>query len=100
MVSIGAANRDPAVFDDPERLDLARPPSRLGRAITNISFIVGEHSCMGKHLAMTTLPIMLGTLLVKLGRVHPDRDRVVRHPSLATRGYDEFPITWALTSVA
>lgn len=95
MVCIGAANRDPAVFDDPDRLDLTRAPSRLGRAISNISFIVGEHSCMGKHLAMTALPIMLGTLLGRLGRVEPDWDRVVRHPSLATRGYDEFPITWA-----
>lgn len=45
-VSLGAANRDPAVFDDPDRLDVERKD--LGQSIT---FARGPHACLGIHLA-------------------------------------------------
>lgn len=40
------------------------------------------------------LPIMLRVLLERLGAVRVDLDRAVRHPSIATRGYDALPIRW------
>jgi cytochrome P450 len=45
-VSVIAANRDPAVFADPLRFDLAR-----GNARHALSFSFGEHHCLGAHLA-------------------------------------------------
>ena len=45
-VSLGAANRDPAVFEEPDRLDLDRP--NLGQSVT---FARGPHACLGIHLA-------------------------------------------------
>lgn len=45
-VSLSAANRDPAVFPDPDRLDLSR--ENLGKSLT---FARGPHACLGIHLA-------------------------------------------------
>src|SRR5439155_1101256 len=44
-LGIGAANRDPAQFHEPDRLDLARTPNR------HLAFITGIHACAGMWLA-------------------------------------------------
>ena len=46
IVSLTAANRDPAAFPDPDRFDLARPNAR-----THLAFAQGPHACIGLHLA-------------------------------------------------
>lgn len=52
-----AANRDPAVFDEPDRLDLRRKQG------TSLSFGDGPHACMGAALARRILPAVLERLL-------------------------------------
>jgi len=54
---LGAANRDPEQFADPDRLDLARKPNR------HISFGVGPHGCVGGWLARFGLAIALGAIV-------------------------------------
>ncbi len=51
----GAANHDPLVFSDPERLDLAREPN------PHVSFGAGLHFCVGAPLARVELEAALGT---------------------------------------
>ncbi|OGO51854.1 MAG: cytochrome [Chloroflexi bacterium RBG_16_69_14] len=46
VVSLTAANRDPAAFPDPDAFDLARPNSR-----SHLAFAQGPHACVGLHLA-------------------------------------------------
>ena len=46
IVSIAAANRDPAVFADPDRFDLRRENAKL-----HLAFAHGPHVCIGMHLA-------------------------------------------------
>jgi len=61
MAMIGAANRDPRIFEDPDRFDARRP--NAGR---NVAFGHGEHFCPGAGLARTEARISFEQLLERL----------------------------------
>lgn len=58
-LGIGAANRDPAQFPDPDRLDLGRSPNR------HLAFITGIHACAGMWLARMEGRVALGRLVAR-----------------------------------
>jgi cytochrome P450 len=57
MLSFGGANRDPAVYVDPDRLDIERDPTDL------LVFGHGTHFCLGAHLARQEMRCMLDAAL-------------------------------------
>jgi nocardicin N-oxygenase len=57
VASTAAANRDPAVFDDPDRLDVAR------EGIVHFGFGHGSHFCLGAHLARMEMQVAIASLL-------------------------------------
>jgi cytochrome P450 len=62
-ISLTAANRDPAVFAEPDEFELRRP--RRG----NLAFAQGPHVCVGVHLARLEARVGIATLLAELPRV-------------------------------
>ncbi|MET4258603.1 cytochrome P450 [Bradyrhizobium sp. S3.12.5] len=80
MVMLAAANMDPAVHDQPARLDLERKPNR------HMSFGTGIHFCLGHQLARIEAACALEALFVrwpKLGlAVDPAQVRWRRRPGL------------------
>ncbi|MFL5251687.1 MAG: cytochrome P450 [Rhodopila sp.] len=86
---IGAANRDPAVFDDPNRLDVTRKdPNPL-------SFGGGIHFCLGAQLARIEAAEVFGVLLRHIPDLRlAEPDHVAWRPSFVLRGLTELPVVW------
>jgi cytochrome P450 len=66
-VSIAGANRDPAVFADPDAFDVRRP--NAGR---HLAFAHGPHFCLGAHLARLEAQVAVETLLSRLPALRLD----------------------------
>ena len=86
MTVLGAANHDPAVFDDPHVLRLDRPNSNR-----HLAFAAGVHYCLGASLAKLEAQVAIGTLIRRFPDVALDgtptwRDR------LTIRGVDHLPL--------
>jgi cytochrome P450 len=82
---VGAANRDPAQFPQPDRFDIARKPNR------HLAFGHGDHACAGMNVARMEARIAMGRLLARFPGIAlgggPVRDRRIRF-----RGFSELPV--------
>jgi cytochrome P450 len=84
---LGAANRDPAQFADPDRLDLGRAEPR------HLGFGSGIHYCLGASLARLEAQAALGTLLRRFPSLALDEERPVWRPSSTLRGLEALRVT-------
>ena len=84
-LGIGAANRDPAQFAEPDRLDVARKPN------LHVAFGHGAHACAGMNVARLEARIAIGALVRRFPHLElagtPERDRRVRF-----RGWRTLPV--------
>jgi cytochrome P450 len=88
LASVAAANYDPHVFPEPERLDVTRQPN------PHMGFGYGIHHCLGAQLARMQLAVALGVLLDRLPGLElavPDEDLRWRTDS-ALRGLVALPV--------
>lgn len=89
-VAFGLTNRDPAIFDEPDRFIVTRQPNR------HLSFGRGVHHCLGAHLMRTELHVALNTVLREL----PDVRLAVAErtlswsASLTVRSLNSLPLHW------
>jgi cytochrome P450 len=82
---IGAANRDPAQFADPDRLDLARHPNR------HLAFGFGIHTCAGNSLARMEAQVGIGRLVRRFRTIEP-AGNFVRGGRARFRGFMRYPV--------
>jgi hypothetical protein len=87
--SIAAANRDPAVFADPDRFDLER--ENAGR---HLAFAHGPHVCVGVHLARLEARTAISMLLARLPDLRLDPERPSRTRGLVFRKPPALHVIW------
>jgi cytochrome P450 len=84
-ICIGAANRDPEQFADPDRLDIRREPNR------HLAFATGIHACAGMSLARMEAQVAIGRLLRRFARIEP-AGTPVRGRRARFRGFTSYPV--------
>src|SRR3954447_5786445 len=84
-LGVGAANRDPAQFGEPERLDVSRKPNR------HVAFGQGDHACAGMNVARLEARVAIGRMVARFPRIElagtAERDRRIRF-----RGFKRVPL--------
>jgi cytochrome P450 len=84
------ANRDPAVFADPDRLDLTRDARR------HVAFGFGVHQCLGQPLARMELQVVYSTLYQRIPTLSlaASLDEIPFKHDGSVYGVYELPVTW------
>jgi cytochrome P450 len=85
---LGAGNRDPKVFEDPDRLDLGRAPN------PHLAFSTGIHHCLGAALARLEAELAVPALLRELPGLELD-GRPQWRETFVLRGFTKLPIRWS-----
>jgi cytochrome P450 len=90
IIANDIANRDPAVFEEPDRLDLRRD------ARHHVAFGFGVHQCLGQPLARMELQVVYRTLYKRIPtlRLATTLDRIPFKHDGSVYGVYELPVTW------
>lgn len=92
LTVLTTANRDPAVFADPDRLDVTRENSHR-----HVAFSFGPHQCLGHALARMELDVVFETLFGRfpgLALAVPADAVPLRAQSINLFGVESLPVTW------
>jgi cytochrome P450 len=89
IVSLAAANRDPAVFPDPHRFDLHRANAR-----SHITFATGPHACIAMYLARRETIAIFQALFDRMPRLHLDPAQPDPPSGLVFRKPSRITATW------
>lgn len=88
---LGAANRDPAVFTAPDKLNISRNADESRQ----LTFGGGVHFCLGARLARMELEMGLGALIARLPGLQLDGlDQLQWHHRNTLRGVQQLPASW------
>jgi hypothetical protein len=86
---VGAANRDPRVFDDPDRFLLDRQPN------PHLSFAPGLHQCLGLHLARLEMRAVLRAWVERFEHLDVDEASSARLLGDRFRGFERLMIRFS-----
>jgi cytochrome P450 len=85
LMFLGAANRDPRRWPDPDRFDVTR------NAAAHVGFGMGIHHCVGQHVAKAETVALVGALLRRVERIEPAGEPV-RRLNNTMRAFASMPI--------
>ncbi len=85
---MASANRDPTVFEEPDRFDIGRQPN------PHLSFGSGIHYCLGATLARVEGQEVFRGLAERFSRFTLDTDELEYQPSLQFRSLKSLPVSW------
>lgn len=88
LIGRAAANRDPAQFVDPDRLDIARTPNN------HIAFGCGIHHCVGAELARIETSIAINSLLTRMKNFKLATDSLTWRPNMHIRALTSLPLVF------
>jgi len=89
MISLAGANRDPLIFDKPDRFDIHRDNLSL-----STTFAYGPHACLGIHLARLEVTAMVEALVGRLGQLRLEPSKCVGPRGLIFRKPVAVTATW------
>jgi cytochrome P450 len=92
LLLLGAANRDPAVFPDPDRFDIARD------ARQHLSFAAGAHFCLGAPLARLEGSIALSAFAARVADPELDAGTLRYRPHVNLRGPERMVVGFSRVS--
>lgn len=84
---LGAANRDPDVFDHPHEFDFTRAPEQT----RNLTFSLGSHGCQGRLLAEAEIRVVLERIAARYSHIELAAPPVIRNTD-ASRHYHTLPL--------
>ena len=88
VLLLAAANRDPAVFEDPDRLDVAR------RDVRHVAFGQGIHFCLGAQLARLEATLAIGALVERFPGLRVADPNVPWSSNTVLRGPERLHLAW------
>ncbi len=86
VLLLSAANRDPAVFENPDTFDLMRGSGE------HLAFSAGPHFCLGTPLARLEGTIALRAIATRVVRPVLDHDSLIYKPNYNLRGPERMVI--------
>jgi cytochrome P450 len=85
---ISAANRDPEIFPDPDRFDIARSPN------THVAFGEGVHHCLGVTLARIEGQEVFRAIAERFPKLRLGEGELEYQPSVQFRSLKALPVRW------
>jgi len=86
LASLGSANRDPAVFSEPDRIDVVREPN------PHVAFGLGTHFCPGAQLSRIEARAAIPALLRRFPALSLGDEPPVRRRTAVLRGLERLPV--------
>ena len=88
LFGVAAANRDPSVFNDPDRFDISRNTKTL------LTFGPGLRTCPGMHLAQKNLNTALRIVAERFPKLRLDQEIATAPEGILLRGTASLPVSW------